>query len=90
MSIGALAKLSEVWDIAKTVKYDVKSVARALLDVKHSCSTTAIQMADQGQTSNVANSEQHFEVANFSDIGGLPQVNDESWIDQFLAGLPPA
>ena len=86
MSIGVLRKLGEVWEIAYTVRQDVKNVAKALLNVSK---TSRVQKENEKVNPDVGSS---LSPPQMSIEDGLPlgieaksQSNDDSWIDEFLA-----
>ena len=86
MSIGALRKLSDVWEMANTVRQDVKNVARALLDVTKSSPASDFEKAGIKRTLPQSSPKQDcIEDGTLLSIEGMPQVNDDSWIDEFLA-----
>ena len=83
MSIGALKKLSEIWELASVVFGQVKSVARAVLDLPRNA-----RLPDDRRDINLT--DHPLEEAS---IGQTLSVNhesivqgyDESWIDDFLS-----
>lgn len=82
MSIGALKKLSEMWDMANVVLGQVKSVARAVLDPPRDLKlpddkgdpTPAHQSFEDGATEGTLS-------MNLRDFA---QANDDFWFDDFL------
>ena len=82
MSIGALKKLSEIWEMASIVFRQVKSVARAVLETPRDARYPHYRQdtASAHHSLEVAGIEE-FLSANLEE---LVQENDESWFDDFL------
>ncbi|KAF6241071.1 hypothetical protein HO173_000865 [Letharia columbiana] len=83
MSIGALKKLSEIWEMASIVLSQIKCVARAVLDPPRNVRSPD----DRRDTTSAHHSLEEAGIAetlsaNFED---LVQGNDESWFNDFLA-----
>ena len=85
MSIGALRKFSQVWEMAEVVRQDVKNVARALLDTVQSAdsSHTKVNMENITMPQPVLEHHEHEDLPLFN-FDGLTHVNDDSWINEFL------
>lgn len=82
MSIGALKKLSELWDMANVVFRQVKSVAKAVLDPPRDVNfpddkqdyTSAYHSSEDGGTEGLLS-------VNLRDFA---QGDDDTWFDDFL------
>ena len=85
MSIGALKKLSQVWQMAEIVRQDVKSVARGLLDTAQSSHSSDTGMAAEKlvvpQPALEQNRVEELSPFNFD---GMSQAYDDFWMDEFL------
>lgn len=82
MSIGALKKLSELWEMASVVLRQVKSVARAVLDPPRD-----MRLPDDKR--NCISAHHRLEEAGIEEtlsvnIRDIPQGDDDSWFDDFL------
>ena len=75
MSIGALRKLSEVWEMADVVRHDIKNVARTLLEVHKDSRSSGFKEAQENDSAPFWEPEQ----------ASISQPNEDSWIDEFLA-----
>lgn len=85
MSIGALRKLSQVWEMAEIVRQDVKNVARALLDTAwSSCSTHTKMVEEKPAMLQPVPEPNRIEDLPLFNCDGMSQVHDDSWIDEFL------
>ena len=82
MSIGALKKLSEIWEMASIVLRQVKSVARAVLDPPQN----ARFPDDRRDITSAHNSLEEASTAETLPVNleGFVQGDDESWLDEFL------
>ena len=82
MSIGALKKLSGVWETANVVLAQVKSVARAVLEPPRD-----VRVANEEQ--DVTSAYHGLEEAGIEERllvnpRDFPQGDDDSWFDEFL------
>lgn len=83
MSIGALKRLGEVWEIANVILSQVKDVARAVLDIPRDSSI-------QHGKANDAATQLRLEQSGFADgpsfdLEALTQGNDDDfWMESFL------
>lgn len=82
MSIGALKKLSEIWDMANVVLGQVKSVARAVLDPPRDVKLPD----DKGDPTPAHQSfeESATERTLSMNLRDFAQANDDFWFDDFL------
>lgn len=85
MSIGALRKMSQVWPMAEIVRQDVKNVARALLDTTRGFGFANADAASaKPAIVQPAPEQECIEALPNVDFDSILQVNDDSWIDEFL------
>ena len=83
MSIGALKKLSEIWEMASIVMRQVKGVAKAVLDPPGN-----VRCPDERRDTNPT--QHSLEGAGIEDTlsinpGDFAQEDIASWFDDFLA-----
>ena len=82
MSLGALKRLSEVWEMASTVLTQVMSVARTVLNTSGDCSTPKAA-ADSVSAQRTLGDGTFDDVATIR-LNDVSQVNDDAWFDEFL------
>lgn len=82
MSIGALKKLSEIWEMASIVLRQVKSAARAVLDPPP---TVRFPNGRRDTASaHLSLEEAGIEEALMDNLENFMQGDDESWFDDFV------
>ena len=82
MSIGALKKLSGIWEMANVVLEQVRMVARAVLDPPRNVKV-ADHRRDMSSTHNILE-EAGIEETLSVNLRDLAQGDDGSWFDKFL------
>lgn len=82
MSIGALKKLSEIWEMAGIVLRQVKSVARAVLDP--SPNVRSPNWRGDTTSAHLSLGEADMEETLMDNLEDFPQGDDGSWFDDFV------